>query len=224
MSIDGVGETHDRIRGVKNGFARAMETLAGLGKLGVRDLGIAVTVSDMNAEELVPLYHLSRANGWELATAVLHNAYYFHKMDNVIADKPRAETALKGLAAEFLNSRAPKDWFRAYFTYGLIDYMYGRQRRLTCSMATDSFFVDPFGNLRPCNVMDFVFGNIRETPFNDLWNGPAAEEARRRVGACQGNCWMIGSVGHLMRHRFWVPVGWILRNKAHLGRVRGEQL
>lgn len=213
ISVDGIGETHDNIRGVNGAHRKTLETLQGLKALGIKDLGIAVTVSDQNATDLVALYKLAKENCVELATAILHNAYYFHKEDNVILDKYQVELELKRLIGEFLKSRHPKDWFRAYFTHGIIDHMNGKQRAMKCTMATDSFYVDPYGNVRPCNVMDFPFGNIKDKTFQEIWTSPEAEEARKRVSACTCNCWMIGSVGHLMRQKFWVPLVWILQHK-----------
>ncbi|HBG04820.1 MAG: hypothetical protein A2075_11525 [Geobacteraceae bacterium GWC2_58_44] len=213
LSFDGVGETHDAIRGVRGSHDRALETLRGLKSLGIRDLGIAVTISDRNAGELVPLFALARREGVELATAILHNAYYFHKEDNEIRDKALVGEGIEGLIRAYLASSSPKDWFRAYFTRGIVEHMHGRQRPLKCTMACDSFFVDPYGLLRPCNVMDFPFGNLGEAGFDAIWNGPQAAEARRRVACCPSNCWMIGSVGHLMRQQVWSPFAWIVRNK-----------
>ncbi len=213
ISFDGIGETHNKIRGIKKAHSLALETLKGLKALGIKDLGIAVTISDQNAQDLVPLYRLACENGVELATAILHNAYYFHKEDNAIFDMARVESGIKDLLGEYLGSKHPKDWFRAYFTKGIIKHMHGEERSLKCTMATDSFFIDPYGYVRPCNVMDFPFGNIRERSFQDIWTSPEAEEARRKVDACKQTCWMIGSVGHLMRRKFWVPLSWILRNK-----------
>lgn len=217
ISFDGIGETHNEIRGVKNIHEKALETLKGLKSLGIKDLGMAVTVSDRNARDLVPLFKLAEENGVELATAILHNAYYFHKEDNRIEDKELVEKELKNLMREFLQSPHPKNWFRAYFTKGIADHMRDRQRAFKCTMAKDSFFVDPYGDVRPCNVMNFPFGNIREKSFQEIWSGPAAEEARNRVDVCSSNCWMIGSVGHLIRRRFWVPLNWIARNKLGYG-------
>ncbi len=213
ISIEGREETHDKMRGIKGGYKKSLETLKGLKRLGIKDLGIAVTVSDENADDLVFLYNLAKENCVELATAILHNAYYFHKEDNAIVDKSKVESGLKGLIEVYLKSSHPKNWFRAYFTQGIIDHMYGEKRAMKCTMATDSFFVDPYGYIRPCNVMDFPFGNLKEKPFFKIWNGPEADEARRRVDVCDRNCWMIGSVGHLMRHQWWVPGLWIVRNK-----------
>ena len=213
ISFDGIGETHDNIRGVPKAHARALETLKELKRLGIKDLGIAVTISDQNATDLVALYRLACENGVELATAILHNAYYFHKVDNVIEDKAGVEAYIGELKQEYLKSSHPKDWFRAYFCNGIVDHMYGRQRSMKCTMATDSFFVDPYGYVRPCNVMNAPFGNIREKPFQEIWTSSEAEAARNKVDKCIENCWMIGSVGHLMRQQFWVPLTWILKNK-----------
>ena len=219
ISFDGIGETHDTVRGVKNIHRKALETLQGLKNLGIKDLGIAVTVSDQNAGDLVPLFKLAKENGVELATSILHNAYYFHKEDNVIEDKELVDRELRMLQWEFLRSSQPKNWFRAYFTKGMIDHLHGRQRALKCTMAKDSFFIDPFGDVRPCNVMDFPFGNIREKSFMRIWTSPEAAEARNRVDGCTCNCWMIGSVGHLIRQRLWVPLSWIARNKLGRGDI-----
>lgn len=220
ISFDGIGATHDTVRGVANIHSKALATLKGLKRLGIKDLGMAVTVSDRNAVDLVPLFRLAEENGVELATAILHNAYYFHKLDNKIEDKELVERELKNLMSEFLRSSQPKNWFRAYFTKGIADHMHERQRAFKCTVAKDSFFVDPYGDVRPCNVMDFPFGNIREKSFQEIWTSKEAEEARTRVDCCTCNCWMIGSVGHLIRRRFWVPLSWIVRNKLGYGDVR----
>jgi MoaA/NifB/PqqE/SkfB family radical SAM enzyme len=216
ISFDGMEQNHDKIRGFTGAYQKALKTLQALKQLGIKDLGIAVTVSDQNSSDLVSLYRLAEQNGVELATAILHNAYYFHKEDNAILDKSQVADGLQALIARFLLSRRPKDWFRAYFTRGIIDHMQGKQRPLKCTMATDSFYVDPYGNVRPCNVMDFPFGNIKDHSFQEIWESPAAIKAREKVDACSRNCWMIGSVGHLMRRRFWVPLIWIMQHKLML--------
>jgi MoaA/NifB/PqqE/SkfB family radical SAM enzyme len=213
ISFDGIGKTHDNIRGVKKAHEKSLNTLKSLKELGIKDLGIAVTISDQNAKDLVPLYNLANKNRVELATAVLHNAYYFHKQDNDVGDIDITERYLNGLIGAYLKSSHPKDWFRAYFTKGLIEHMKGKPRELKCTMATDSYFVDPFGFVRPCNVMDLPFGNIKEKSFNEIWNSREAEEARARVKSCDQGCWMIGSVGHLIRRKPLVPLVWIAKNK-----------
>ena len=55
------------------------------------------------------------------------------------------------LINELLKSNSPKKWFRAYFNHGLINYIYGQRRLLPCDMSFDTFFIDPYGDVMPCN-------------------------------------------------------------------------
>lgn len=55
------------------------------------------------------------------------------------------------LVNELLRSNSPKKWFRAYFNHGLINYIYGQKRLLPCDMSFDTFFIDPYGDVMPCN-------------------------------------------------------------------------
>jgi MoaA/NifB/PqqE/SkfB family radical SAM enzyme len=80
-------------------------------------------------------------------------------------------------------------------------------------MGTISFFLDPYGEVRPCNVMDETMGNIKEKSFEEIWHGEKAQEVRQKVANCQENCWMVGSVSCVIRKYIWKPVLWILRNR-----------
>jgi glycosyltransferase involved in cell wall biosynthesis len=95
----------------------------------------------------------------------VHNGYYFHKTDNHFTQPGAAVAALERLIDDMLASRHPKDWFRAYFNFGLIGYIRGLPRLLPCAMGSESFFLDPCGEIRPCNVTDRTMGNLRRHDF-----------------------------------------------------------
>lgn len=77
ISIEGLQQTNDEIRGLQNGFNRGYETLKKLVEMKHPDVGFGMTVQDRNAADLVPLYKLSDELGMEFATASLHNSFYF---------------------------------------------------------------------------------------------------------------------------------------------------
>jgi len=181
--------------------------------LGIKDLGIGITVSDKNAKDLLPLFHLANAMNIEFAIAVVHNSYYFHKMDNEIEDKDMVAGEFRKLIREYLKTKKVKNWFRAYMATGIINRIYGIPRMLPCTMGTDSFFLDPLGEIRPCNVMDESMGNIKQQSFEEIWRGDRANKVREKVANCKENCWMIGSVSCVMRKKIWKPAWWIVRNK-----------
>ena len=218
ISTEGLQKTNDAIRNIFGGFDRTMRTLLTLRRMGIKDIGFGMTVQDINCKDLLPLYELSDALGYEFATATLHNSHYFHKLDNRIDDKEMVCDELKKLITELLRSRSPKKWFRAYFNYGLMNYIYGEKRFMTCEMGTESCFIDPFGDVLACNGMDskIPMGNIRENDFVDIWNSEQAAKVRDIVKSCDKQCWMVGNAAPVIKKHIHTPIKWILKNKLRL--------
>ena len=216
ISIEGLEKTNDEIRGLPNGFRRGYSTLKKLRKMGMKDVGFGMTVQDKNAPDLVPLYKISDKLGMEFATASLHNSFYFVEAKNIIHDRPMVAGHFEDLINELLRSGSPKKWFRAYFNHGLINYIYGQPRLLPCDMSFDTFFIDPYGDVMPCNGTKDkeVMGNLNEQTWEELWNSPKAEKVRQKVRHCDRQCWMIGSVSPAMHKYIWVPAAWVAKHKA----------
>jgi len=215
ISIEGLEETNNKIRGLDDGFNRGYTTLKKLVEMNMKDVGFGMTVQDANAKDLVELYKLSDEMGMEFATASLHNSFYFVEAKNIIHDRLMVGQQFEDLVNELLRSNSPKKWFRAYFNHGLIHYIFGQKRLLPCDMAFDTFFIDPYGDVMPCNGTKNkeVMGNLNQQSWEELWNGEQAEEVRKKVCCCKRNCWMIGSVSPAMRKYIWVPVWWVIKHK-----------
>ena len=215
VSIEGLEETNNEIRGLPNGFERGYSTLKKLVEMKHPDVGFGMTVQDKNAKDLVPLYELSDELGMEFATASLHNSFYFVEAHNIIHDRPMVAQNFEALINELLKSKSPKKWFRAYFNHGLINYIYGQKRLLPCDMAFDTFFIDPYGDVMPCNGTKDkeVMGNLNDQSWDELWNSREAEKVRAKVRHCDRNCWMIGSVSPAMHKYIWKPACWVAAHK-----------
>lgn len=215
ISIEGLENTNNEIRGLKDGFNKGYTTLKTLVDMGMKDVGFGMTVQDKNAPDLVPLYELSDEMGMEFATASLHNSFYFVEAKNIIKDRSMVAENFEKLINEMLNSNSPKKWFRAYFNHGLINYIYGQKRLLPCDMSFDTFFIDPYGDVMPCNGTKDkeVMGNLNEQNWDELWNSEQADRVREKVRHCDRNCWMIGSVSPAMHKYIWVPAAWVIKHK-----------
>ena len=87
ISIEGLSQKNDELRGRAGGFDKGLRTLLSLREMGVKDIGFGITVSNNNSEDMLSLYRLSKALNMEFATAAFHNSYYFHKDDNVITNR-----------------------------------------------------------------------------------------------------------------------------------------
>ena len=215
ISIEGSNESNDRIRGIPDGYRRTQETLRKLQEMGLKDIGFAMTVQGLNYRDLVGLYDMAKGLDYEFATATLHNSHYFHKLDNRIENKEAVIAEFERLIKKLLRSRKIKEWFRAYFNYGLINYIKGNPRLLPCEMGRDGFFLDPWGDVLACNGMDEKqpMGNLKEQSWDEIWNGKRAREVRGMVGKCKKNCWMIGSAAPAIWHHPVEPILWVFKHK-----------
>ncbi|MHB8173817.1 MAG: radical SAM protein [Nitrospirota bacterium] len=216
VSIEGLPAANDELRGLKDGFDHGIRTLMGLQRMGVKDIGFGITVSDRNARDMIELYQLAKSMKLEFATAAVHNSCYFHKYDNEIMRKAEVTACFEELIKELLWTRRVKNWFRAYFNYGLVNYVNGGKRLLPCEAGSANFFVDPWGEIKPCNGLNdssVSMGNLNQKSFSEIWSGEDAARIRSEVKSCPRNCWMIGTAAPVMKKYLWKPGFWILSRK-----------
>ncbi len=215
ISMEGLEATNNKIRGLEDGYNKGLSTLQKLVDMKHPDVGFGMTVQDDNCQDLVPLYRKSEKMGMEFATASLHNSFYFVESNNVIHDRLRVGKYFEDLVNILLKSKSPKKWFRAYFNHGLINYIFGEERLLQCDMAFDTFFIDPYSDVMPCNGTKDkeVMGNLITQTWDELWNSEKAEKVRNIVRHCDRKCWMIGSAAPAMHKYIWVPTWWIIKHK-----------
>ncbi len=221
VSIEGLRDTNDELRGRGGGFDKGVGLLRALKREGLRDIGFGCTVSDRNSGDMLRLYDLSRELWLEFATAAFHNSYYFHKYDNVITDRERVTGDFYALVERQLREPKPKSWFRAYFNMGLIRYIEGAPRLLPCEAGSVNFFIDPEGEVYPCNGLEERFwkesmGNIRESGFDAVWHSQQAALVREKVRHCPKNCWMVGTAAPSMKRHIAGPALWVLKNKLRV--------
>ena len=219
VSIEGLACKNDELRGRAGGFDKGLRTLLTLKEMGVKDIGFGCTVSDSNSADMLSLYQLSKFLGLEFATAAFHNSYYFHKDDNLISNKEEVCGNFEKLINSQLKEIHPKLWFRAFFNMGLINYIEGNPRLLPCEAGIINFFLEPNGDIYPCNGLEKKYwkekmGNIRENPdFQTIWTSMQAEKVRSMVRRCPKNCWMVGTASPVMKKYFKHPLKWSIKNK-----------
>lgn len=219
ISIEGLREKNDELRGRPGGFEKGVRILHKLREMGLKDIGFGITVSNRNSSDMLDLYELSKELGMEFATAAFHNSFYFHKYDNVITNHAEVSENFRRLIEMQLREKHPKSWFRAFFNMGLINYVNGGRRLLPCEAGTVNFFIDPWGEVYPCNgleesVWKKSMGNIRSgKSFEEIWNSEEAEEVRRLVRNCPKQCWMVGTAAPVMKKYITRPTRWVVENK-----------
>jgi len=224
VSIEGLPKLNDELRGIKDGFDHGLRTVLRLKEIGLKNVGFSIVISDRNAKDLLDLYDLMAFMDMEFASATMHNSFYFFRNDNKIENLEVVTEETQKFIRALLTSKRKnlrmriKDWFRAYFNLGILNYMEGNTHPLPCGAGTDLFLLDPYGNVLACNGSDelWIMGNLKKRDFDEIWHSEQAELVRKKTKNCTKNCWMTGTAVPAIRRQIWKPASWVLKNKIRL--------
>jgi len=187
VSLDGIGATHDKIRGVEGSFQRAVE---GIKK--AREyipVGISSTLTEENLDEAVPLVELADRLGVSINFQVAFNYSTAEKLTPSRAKlRGVLETLLKlkGEGYPIINS---KEYFEA-----LLSSWYGGVPWECKPWLTIN--IDPQGRIvLPCYVLEEYRGGVKvwETNIVELWNSYDWENLKR-CNKCALSCYLEPSL------------------------------
>lgn len=225
VSFDGIGETHDKIRGYPGAFKRCVKTLEGLKNLGMTNLRVGMTISSINQNEVGKVYEFAQEMGVPFTGTFAHSSdVYFGEQgkDNSliqIQESTAVEDALAPVIDGHLRSMRPKDWYRAWFFDEMVRQARGDGIRFTCPAGDKYFFMDPKGNIYTCNILNEKMGNIRDLDrFDQIYSLESYKKARNVAAHCERGCWMVCNIRPWMKEHMGLPTGWVMREKikAHI--------
>ncbi len=213
VSIDGIGETHDRIRGVDGAFEKAKATLEGLKERGFRNVRLGFTAMNENAHEMRDVYDLACKLDFQFTTSVAQNSeIYFSTQENVEVSNDVLRDAMGYVIKQELRSRHPKRWMRAYFEYGTLLFNEERRRLLECNAGIEFFYLAPEGRVYPCLSIPEPMGDLKSRSFEEIWESEQADDVRKKIKGCE-QCWMICTARSALKKNLPRVCFWIAREK-----------
>lgn len=193
LSIDGVGAQHDSIRG-KGAFDRLMRTYEALRPIQDRNEGLRIRFN----------YTFSRVTQdwfegtWQHVTQTLGNPHF----DMVLVRRATIEDAYWGqvdvekyrratqLLQESERKKAAGSTLKELLAERvqvereiIAEHHQGKRVMDNCMAGTLTAIVSEKGEVRPCEILDTCFGNVRDTDYDmmALWNNEIAQEHRRHI-------------------------------------------
>lgn len=212
VSLDAIGEAHDRIRGVEGAYERSMETLMELKELHKKQgfyLGINQTISKENLHHIMPLIELSEQLGLPLHhTFALEDLCLYRADSNTISPglrpsefkdtytKEQLQEAIKGFEKAPSSPDPLVKMLNKYFLRGMENRALRdlASPRPPCVALTSHLRLMPNGDVVVCIYDPTVVGNLKEKDFKALWFGEKIAALRQRVRKCPG-CWAGCEVG-----------------------------
>lgn len=201
LSLDGVGEKHDVVRGVKGNFERAMRTYAGLKTLKGRyknvTLGVHTVISNFNIDEFETIYAFVR-DELKPDSFISEIAEERVELDTVgmgiTPTAPRYQAVIERLQegihnAEFSGVSRVTQAFRDRY-YDLVKRTLTEKRQvIPCLAGIASAQIAPNGDVWTCCIRAEAVGNLREHnyDFKAAWRTTKANELRKSIKA--GECY-----------------------------------
>jgi radical SAM protein with 4Fe4S-binding SPASM domain len=214
VSIDGIGKIHDEIRGIPGAFGMVKDTVSRLKKIGFKNIGAGFTFMAGNESQYEKVAEFCRAEGVNLGITVAHNSdNYFSTDSNQGTEKAEIEKQLKGEISRKIKSFKPAELGKCYYMRGMVYYVNIGRALLPCDALCGSFFMDPEGNIYPCNILSDKAGNLSGQSFQEIWEGEKAKKIRMKVKKCPTPCWMVCTAKPAIK-KHWFRAGmWIAKEK-----------
>lgn len=209
VSLDGLEDVHDRIRGVLGTFEKASRTLEGLGLLSREHPRlkptVKMTILKENYRDILSVYEFARKTGAEFTTKPGSEFGFTGTTGDRSFDFNPAEAAEIIRQVEEVVARQRSDplgrntfWRRVYrqanviFHRELIDYLRKRFiERVPCAVgrcysSCISVLLHYDGKVYNCPTLLKPVGDLSRQSFEEIWLGEEMKKARRAMAS--GSC------------------------------------
>ncbi|MBA2663658.1 MAG: radical SAM protein [Bradymonadaceae bacterium] len=202
-SMDGVGDDHDWVRGVRGNWDKLLETVEGLKALQkdwpTLGVGVGTVISTMNIHKLPET--IRAAEALNVDTYISEVAEERLEMRNattgITPDHARYRTAIRPFqrsTRQRMESLAGLE----LLTQGMRHYYYDmtarwlqeRRQIIPCYAGISNVHISAYGEVWPCAVLadSNALGNVKDHDYDfwKVWHGEAATDVRQSIkrGAC----------------------------------------
>ncbi|MCH9648538.1 MAG: radical SAM protein [Deltaproteobacteria bacterium] len=189
LSMDGVGEVHNSIRGNDRAFERLEQTVERLQDLRRRlpfHLVLATTLTRNNLSDAMNVLGWAKERDlyviFRNASAInrTHNSDDFESFALQPKEMEAAQSFYQHLLEKYDRSRARSTYYRM-----LLEMMQGARRSIPCLYRKAGLFVDHRGDMYVCTVHSRKVGNALEEDPEEVFFGSADHRTELACGDCR---------------------------------------
>ena len=175
VSLDGIGDVHNQVRSVKNGFDKAQKTIEAMQALAARhsnfSFGIASTIFATNMEDAENILAWARTKNLDVVfnmlrftDAMLHNK----ELQETIGFRPREEEFMR----KFFLDRVHEESILSGQSFMYLHYAdmiaNGYHRTMPCPFQRQGLLLNPNGDLHYCENSQ-TLGNVLDESAETLY-------------------------------------------------------
>ena len=186
ISLDGIGNKHDKIRGFLGNFDSTMKTIRKLKKINSNNftLGIHSVISKFNSENFKEFYNFVenqiKPDSFIVETAQNRREYF--NLNSNLLDKNNMENVeffVNKLKEKKLSgiSKLIKSFRLLYYSNLLNGH------KISCYAGWVSCQINPYGDVWVCATKGWKLGNLRKSNYNfkKIWFSKKADKIRQKL-------------------------------------------
>jgi len=204
LSLDGIRETHDHIRGIKGNFKKVLETYGKLNRLSRKypqlKININTTVSSENEDKITEIINFVDEN-FELGFHTIETIRGYYDKRKIRA--PSLEKYEK-LIPELLKSRTINNGgfhkkIYSYYHKLALNILKERKQLIPCRVSSFMPVIDATGNVYHCELLPTI-GNLKNSnyDFSKIWQSDKAKKQKRYISNkkcyCTHYCYQIQNI------------------------------
>jgi MoaA/NifB/PqqE/SkfB family radical SAM enzyme len=204
VSIDGPQRIHDRARGTKGAHDKAIKTLKILHRLSAEysnlSVGFEYTATSCNAGQLKSLIDELKHTELDCLTnsftvTMYHSGNLYRTVGSSAKQPGNTLLKLQTLAdindaLNLTHAKSPLALVRRTYLKHARNYISEGSAPLQCIALRNSLFLDPYGNVFPCVILEQKIGNLRDYQYDiqKLLKSKSAQKLRQIIETCR-KCW-----------------------------------
>jgi MoaA/NifB/PqqE/SkfB family radical SAM enzyme len=193
LSLDQIGEEHDKIRGLPGNWEKAMNTYRALKELTKYPnftIGIHTVISKFNADKFPEIYkELIKLEPDSYITEIAENRVELGTMDiDISPETDQYYNAIDFLVSEMKEKKLVgvaniARSFRLEYYQMVKKFLQQKTQIVPCFAGIASCQISPDGDVWPCCIRADSMGNLRENDYNfkKIWNSEAAKKIRKSI-------------------------------------------
>ena len=205
VSLDGMEETHERMRGIKGSYLNVLKTVETIRNIEGIYTGFVFTFTPQNYREFKSILALSKEMKLHVTFQFVQTSgHYYDNMEthfdwtqeqidevrDILQETHYFDVIRKGFfiygSRHTIIDRLMS--YNRFFLEYVLEFQIHQRRNFDCYSGTHSCFLDPYGNVFPCISLGKNIGNLREQDFDALWTSSSASEIRKHISQRQCHC------------------------------------
>jgi MoaA/NifB/PqqE/SkfB family radical SAM enzyme len=216
VSIDGMKEVHEAIRGIQGGYDLALKTLDVLKKFQNThriNVKILMVVQPQNIHDLDDMEKLAKYHDVEIIfqPMMIDSFYSNSPADSRLQfSEEQFERYRDFIQKKFLSIPAP--W--SLYWKNFLEMMSGGKRTVPCAFDRYVLSFYPTGDVLPCAKEKWIhFGSVNDKPVDEIWFSEESKNIRKRMRkeVCP-RCNFYCGAEYSIRKEFFSYVGYCIKS------------